>query len=30
MKAEQHDNTAAGSFNPASYIPDEGQLGWNM
>jgi hypothetical protein len=30
MKAEQHDNIAAGTFNPTSYILDEGQLGRNM
>jgi hypothetical protein len=29
-KAEQRDNRPAGSFNPASYTPDEGQLGRNM
>jgi hypothetical protein len=30
MKAEQCNNREAGSFNPTSYTPDDGQLGWKM
>jgi hypothetical protein len=29
-KAEQRDDRVAGSFNPTSYTPDDGQLGRNM